>query len=454
MGQTIDEAKNNALRSAIEQSYGAFISSKTEILNDNIKDEIVSITNGNIHNYKIISQVKIPDGGYAVTLEATVSLVELSTFVKSRGINVEFQGQIFWANIKQMELNKLAEEEAVKNLCEISHEILAKSLDFYLEVSKPVINTEDELKGNYDLTFTVLSLPNTNYHIFKQFFYESIKSIAMKEYEFDNYKNIGINVYPIGIEKLKKKHNKYFNNSKTSLLGLFLQKAKRFPESTAIHLGERKFEKYYLRSDKSFGVLEDFFVNTNKYLFLFDIVTYEDNNKTSRINTHFICPDDNEKSIFFYAPFIYRPDQNPYLYIKDKDRFYYNYRINFFQANFNNNYETIVGFPNCGNYSTWRAFLEKNYINMDCISANDYGHLFHNRTKTVNAKLDSQKKIDWLNGTGNTQFFGTKKRNLNYSTRENPLTLFMDNTVYTHYLKKSFSLPELKKIKEFKIIKR
>ena len=41
-GKTLEEAKNNALRSAIEQAFGAYISSKTEILNDNlVKDEIV-----------------------------------------------------------------------------------------------------------------------------------------------------------------------------------------------------------------------------------------------------------------------------------------------------------------------------------------------------------------------------------------------------------------------------
>jgi hypothetical protein len=32
-GKTIEEAKSNALRSAIEQAFGAFISTKTEILN-------------------------------------------------------------------------------------------------------------------------------------------------------------------------------------------------------------------------------------------------------------------------------------------------------------------------------------------------------------------------------------------------------------------------------------
>ena len=45
-GKTKYEAQQNALRNAIEQAFGAFISSKTEVLNDSlVKDEIVSVSN-------------------------------------------------------------------------------------------------------------------------------------------------------------------------------------------------------------------------------------------------------------------------------------------------------------------------------------------------------------------------------------------------------------------------
>lgn len=58
-GITKDEAKQNALRSAIEQAFGTFVSSKTEILNDElVKDEIISVANGNIQKYEIISEKK------------------------------------------------------------------------------------------------------------------------------------------------------------------------------------------------------------------------------------------------------------------------------------------------------------------------------------------------------------------------------------------------------------
>ena len=55
-GKTIDDAKTNALRSAIEQAFGAFVSSNTTILNDSlVKDEIVSVTNGNIQKYDVLN---------------------------------------------------------------------------------------------------------------------------------------------------------------------------------------------------------------------------------------------------------------------------------------------------------------------------------------------------------------------------------------------------------------
>ena len=58
-GKTIEEAKNNALRSAIEQAFGAFISSKTEILNDEIvKDEVVTLSNGSIQSFVVLSEAK------------------------------------------------------------------------------------------------------------------------------------------------------------------------------------------------------------------------------------------------------------------------------------------------------------------------------------------------------------------------------------------------------------
>ena len=55
-GKTQDEAKQSALRSAIEQAFGAFISTKTEVLNDQlISDQITSVSSGNIKTYNLLN---------------------------------------------------------------------------------------------------------------------------------------------------------------------------------------------------------------------------------------------------------------------------------------------------------------------------------------------------------------------------------------------------------------
>src|SRR3972149_8863077 len=77
-GKIKDDAKQSALRNAIEQAFGTFISSKTDILNDElIKDEIILVSNGNIQKYEMISEGQLPDGSFYGTLKATVSISKL-----------------------------------------------------------------------------------------------------------------------------------------------------------------------------------------------------------------------------------------------------------------------------------------------------------------------------------------------------------------------------------------
>ena len=82
-GPTKDQATTAALRNAIEQAYGAFISSNTQFLNDElIQDEITSVAQGNIQEYSIISSIETKNG-YNVTTKSTVSLGKLTSFAES-----------------------------------------------------------------------------------------------------------------------------------------------------------------------------------------------------------------------------------------------------------------------------------------------------------------------------------------------------------------------------------
>jgi len=186
-GKTLEEAKSNALRSAIEQAFGAFISSKTEILNDNlVKDEIVSVTNGNVKKFDIVSQVEIPNNGYAMTLNATVSISKLTSFAQSKGVSIEIKGGLFAANIIQQELNEKAEVISLQNILNTSNELLKKSFDYSIEtIGNPTLNN-----GNYDIPLKVSVKLNKNFYQFRKYFINSISGLTMSDSEILNYEEI------------------------------------------------------------------------------------------------------------------------------------------------------------------------------------------------------------------------------------------------------------------------
>ena len=197
-GQTQDEAKQSALRSAIEQAFGTFISSKTEILNDKlVLDKIVSVANGNIQNFEVISEVQIPDVGYATTLKATVSVTKLTSFVESKGVVAEFKGNILAANIKQQMLNEQNENKAISNIASICKKILDLSCDFEIVRGEPKQKNNDNNKWAVPLTINVKF--NKNIENFNKYFLNSLRGLSMSPEEVIQYQQLGKQTYKIAL---------------------------------------------------------------------------------------------------------------------------------------------------------------------------------------------------------------------------------------------------------------
>ena len=197
-GKTPDVAKQNALRSAIEQAFGTFISSKTEILNDNlVKDEIVSVANGNIQKFEIISEVQIPNGDYATSLNATVSVTKLTTFVESKGIVAEFKGNILAANVKQQMLNEQNEIKSIENISNTCKEILDLSCDFTIVRGEPKQKNSDNNTWAVPITINVNF--NKNIEQFNQYFMNSIKGLCMSSDEVKQYNQLGKKTFKIAL---------------------------------------------------------------------------------------------------------------------------------------------------------------------------------------------------------------------------------------------------------------
>ena len=220
-GKTIEEARLNALRSAIEQAFGAFISSKTEILNDNlVKDEIVSIASGNVQKYDVVSQVELPNAGYAITLSATVSIDKLTTFAESKGVVVEFKGGMFGATIKLQKLNEESEYISIKNLLVQTLTILESTYNYSLKVNEPKLVEGD----NYSILFEVSANSNDNYVNLWNFFKKTIKQISLNENDALAIKSTGKKIWYLQVdnENLKLRNRKsleaFFNFSMLSSL--------------------------------------------------------------------------------------------------------------------------------------------------------------------------------------------------------------------------------------------
>jgi hypothetical protein len=330
-GKTIDDARTNALRSAIEQAFGTFISSKTEILNDNlVKDEIVSIANGNIQNFEVISEVQIPDGGYAISLKATVSVTKLTSFVESKGVVVEFKGGLFASNILIQELYEKNEYEAIKNVTEILKRISVKSFDYSIDAAEPFLND-----GNWNIPLNINIAANENFLNIPTLLEKTIKNLTLSSSELDNYTKLNKAVFPVTLATL---------------------------ESKGI---------YYLRNQNSINNIIDFIFSLNNAITNFQIKNGVEKFNLTKYNTHVsdfgnVYPNINVNDDNFRI--ILRGSKYDHCYMEPASIFYYKWRVEGSKL-LNFNYKTF--YSDRGSY-TYNIKLYKDKNDSYCRSLFKY----------------------------------------------------------------------------------
>lgn len=165
-GQTKDDAIKNALRTAIEQAYGAFVSANTTIFNDElVKDEIVTVSNGSIKEYKEIASAQIENGSYSVTLSATVSLPHLITYAKNHGSECEFAGNTFGMEMKLFKIQKENELKALYNSIPVVEAMIRNSLTWNMEIEEPRI-------ADNILQDVIYAIEKGEYEGFNKYYYD------------------------------------------------------------------------------------------------------------------------------------------------------------------------------------------------------------------------------------------------------------------------------------------
>ena len=240
-GITLEDAQQAALRSATEQAFGVFISSKIEMLNNKIvADEMASVTSGNIKSFEILNKAQLPDGRWDVILNAIVSIDKLTSFVQSKGVKVEVNGGLFAVNIKQQIINENGEINAICNMIGILHEAMQVSFNYDIKSGEP-ISTDGENK-NWQIPITVVATANNNMDFCANYFIKTLTSICLTSADRENYRALNKQSYQINIS--------YNGNTNC----------------------------FYLRKKKSLDALNSFISNWIFYTRLFNVKSFKEYN--------------------------------------------------------------------------------------------------------------------------------------------------------------------------------
>ncbi len=195
-GKTLDEAKKLALRSAIEQAFGAFISSKTEIMNDQVlADQMTSVSSGNIQSFTVLNEAQLPEGSWGITLKVIVSINKLISFSEAKGISVKINGGLFATNVRQQILNEQGEFKAICELVGLLHEPMQTAFDYTIKSGDP--KSLDRDSKNWMIPIVVTSISNKNIDFCADYFIKTISSISLSQDEVNDYQKLDKSVYPI-----------------------------------------------------------------------------------------------------------------------------------------------------------------------------------------------------------------------------------------------------------------
>ncbi len=188
-GANKEEATQNALRSAVEQAFGVFVSANTEVLNDEIiREEVATISSGNIKSFREIAYNEPPEGQRMITIEATVSVGQLVSYFQAHNITTELAGASIAANMKIYELNERSTLTALKNIYTQLIKLAPRMYDYVIKSATPSVNTESSTVL-FDLDIDIIANANTS--SIGEFFVQSLQALAKTREEITPYLKMG-----------------------------------------------------------------------------------------------------------------------------------------------------------------------------------------------------------------------------------------------------------------------
>ena len=174
-GATLDEATQGALRTAVEQGVGVFVTSRVRVENDElIEDKILALSNGYIHSYRVV-ETKERGGQVLVRVVAEVGMRQIRESLEAAGVEVALSGDLFFRRAALQAEQREDEIEVLRSLfyddvekpnvydysVKIDHSPLLKVVDCDAWVARErKVDCKEEF---YEVGVTVTRTPNANY---------------------------------------------------------------------------------------------------------------------------------------------------------------------------------------------------------------------------------------------------------------------------------------------------
>lgn len=215
-GETIDQAKQTALRNAVEH-FGTVVSSHTEIQNDSlVKDEVASVTSGFLKDIEWLSE-DIVDGKYTVSAKVMISTGNLIDYTTSKGNSAELAGYTFAMEMRIQELNKQNEIKVIDHL--ISQ--LAKFGPSLFKFS-PILGNPQKSKNQYKCSLEITcAISNATAVRMYDLLISTLNALSMSKSEYEQYCALGMDGYEIKLYDINRKpyQTYYFRNDYTYAFG-------------------------------------------------------------------------------------------------------------------------------------------------------------------------------------------------------------------------------------------
>nr|NQU91030.1 hypothetical protein [Bacteroidota bacterium] len=160
-GATPEEALEKALQNAVEQAAGAYVSSITEIENDEIvKDEVLSLSHGFIKEHRKLSESKFDDE-YKVVVAAIIVEKQMIERLEASGIKVNYNASGLVSDLKAWDKMKADELKIATALFDV-HEMKNYGIiwNYQLHMEEPRRSGD-----KYTVKGTVSATTNPNYSI-------------------------------------------------------------------------------------------------------------------------------------------------------------------------------------------------------------------------------------------------------------------------------------------------